>query len=168
MVRTIYLKEDQPFPNNPLPVLFYEHVLEGALETPNFTAQDVRNLFEQNSYTNSWVNGIFERHHFHSTAHEVLACTKGEVQVQLGGPNGEIVTLLQGDVVLLPAGASHKRIEATEGFEIVGAYPQNDPVFDYQYGDASDYDRIKEAIQKVNKPLTDPVTGSPGAVNEFW
>lgn len=167
MVTPIYLQDNKPFPNNSLPVLFYENVLEGALGT-GYSSQEVQSFFEKNGYTNSWIAGILERHHFHSTAHEVLACTRGEVQVQLGGPHGEIVNFRKGDVVLLPAGVSHKRLDATENFQIVGAYPHNDSEYDFQYGDANDYERIKDAILKVKIPLTDPVTGSPGAVGEFW
>jgi len=77
-------------------------------------------------------------------------------------------TLRAGDVVLLPAGVSHKKLDATQGFEIVGAYPSNGPTHDFQYGDANDYEAIKNNVANVEKPLTDPVTGSPGDINEYW
>lgn len=108
------------------------------------------------------------RHHFHSTAHEALACTAGEVRVQLGGENGEMLTIRKGDVVLLPAGTAHKKLEATEEHVIVGAYPLNDSDYDFQYGDASDYEAIKESIQNVKIPDTDPVTGAPGNIQQYW
>lgn len=37
-----------------------------------------------------------------------------------------------------------------------------------QYGDASDYEKIKENIKNVPRPLTDPVTGNPGDMDEYW
>lgn len=167
MAKRINLTENKPYPNNELPVLYYENILKEVLDE-SFTAHDVLQLFENNGYTNGWVNGILARHHFHSTAHEVLACTKGEVKVQLGGENGEMTTLREGDVILLPAGTSHKKLDATENFEIVGAYPVNDSEYDFQYGDAISYEAIKKRIKEVKLPDTDPVTGSPGEVQKYW
>lgn len=167
MVTIIQLTENEPYPNNILPVLYYEDVLSDAL-TEDFTTDNVLEFFENNGYTHGWINGILDRHHFHSNAHEALAVTKGEVTVQLGGQNGEMMTLRKGDVVLLPAGTAHKRLDGTENFEIVGAYPSNGENFDMQYGDASDYEAIKENISNVERPLTDPVTGNPGDMDEYW
>ena len=167
MVEPIYLRENEPFPNNDYPVLYFENAL-GDLFGDDYTTDDVLGLFERNGYTNGWVNGIMDRHHFHSNAHEALACTKGEVRVQLGGPHGEMVTFRKGDVVLLPAGTSHKKLDATENFEIVGAYPTSNPEHDFQYGDTDSYDDIKERIALVDKPETDPVTGAPGNIETHW
>lgn len=167
MVVAINISENKPFPNNTLPVLYYEDVLSDVLDA-SYTADDVLSFFEDNGYIKGWVAGIMDKHHFHSTAHEALACTEGKVRVQLGGPNGEMYTLRKGDVILLPAGVSHKKLGATQGFEIVGAYPQNDSKYDFQYGAASDYEAIKESIKNVNKPLTDPITGSPKNIDEYW
>lgn len=167
MVKTIYLNENEPYPNNSLPVLFYEDALSDTLEG-DYTSEDVLKLFENNGYTHGWTSIIEDRHHFHSHAHEALAITKGEVTVQLGGQNGEIQILRKGDVVLLPAGVAHKRLDGTENFEVVGAYPSNGDILDMQYGDASDYEKIKENIEKVPRPLTDPVTGNPGDMDAYW
>lgn len=167
MVQTIYLSENKPYPNNELPVLFYQNILEDILGK-DYTTEGVLRLFENNGYVNGWVGGIMNRHHFHSTAHEVLACTRGEVTVILGGENGEITPIRKGDVVLLPAGTSHKKVDASENFEIVGAYPTNGSDYDFQYGDANDYQAIKDRIREVELPQTDPVTGSPGAVQDNW
>jgi len=167
MVETIYVTENEPYPNNDLPILYYEDVLSDVI-ADSYTADDVLEYFENNGYVNGWVGGIMDRHHFHSTAHEALACTEGEVSVQFGGQHGEMRTLRKGDVVLLPAGVAHKKLDATQGFEIVGAYPSNDPEYDFQYGNASDYEAIKESIAHVKNPLTDPVTGNPGDIEEYW
>lgn len=167
MVTTISLAENRPFPNNALPVLFYEDGLGKVFEEDYF-ADNVLSLFERNGYINGWVNGIMDKHHFHSTAHEALACTNGEVTVQLGGPNGEIVTFRKGDVVLLPAGTSHKKLDATENFEIVGAYPDNDTEVDFQYGDDTTYETIIESIAAVSKPLTTPLSNSPTDIENYW
>ena len=167
MVTTIQLSENRPFPNNTLPVLYYEKALTEVF-VEEYTAEDVIELFERNGYVDGWVNGIMDKHHFHSTAHEALACTKGEVTVQLGGPNGEIIKVRKGDVVLLPAGTSHKKLDASENFEIVGAYPENDHEVDFQYGDDNVYDTVRDNIAKVKQPLTDPVSNSPKDIHELW
>lgn len=167
MVETLYLNENKPYPNNSLPVLYYQNILEDVFPQ-GYNADDVMELFENNGYMNSWTGIIKDQHHFHSNAHEVLAITHGEVTVLLGGENGEIMKVRNGDVLLLPAGVSHKRIDATENFEVVGAYPANCSEYDFQYGDASDYEAIKETIQQVPLPETDPVTGSPGEVQKQW
>ena len=51
MVKAIYLKENEPYPNNPLPVLYYENMLENALHE-DYTADDVIAFFERNGYDN--------------------------------------------------------------------------------------------------------------------
>lgn len=167
MVKTMYISENRPFPNHTFPVLYFENILSEIL-TEEYTPEDVIAFFEKNGYTDGWIDGIMDRHHFHSTAHEALACTRGEVTVQLGGPNSDIVTVRKGDVVLLPAGTSHKKLDATENFQIVGAYPKNGPEKDFQYGDDGQYDLVKENIAQVKKPLTDPVTGSPANIEAYW
>src|SRR5699024_3881969 len=166
-LETIYLNEEKPYPNNPLPVLYFENVLAASLEE-EYNGDDVLQLFTNNGYTNGWKNRIIDQHHFHSSAHESLTYTEGKLCVKLGGENGEMLTIRKGDVLLLPAGSAHKKLEATANHEIVGAYPLNDSDYDFQYGDASDYEMIKKSIENVNLPDTDPVTGAPGNIQQFW
>lgn len=167
MVDTIYISENRPFPNHTFPVLYYENVLTDVLGE-EYTPEDVLALFERNGYTDGWVNIIMERHHFHSTAHEALACTRGEVRVQLGGPHGKMLTFRKGDVLLLPAGTSHKKLDGTENCQVVGAYPPHSIKKDFQYGEDHVYDEMKDNIANVEKPLTDPVTGSPAHIDKYW
>lgn len=167
MVEPIYLKESKPYPNNSLPVLYYENVLESVLDA-DYTGQDVKQLFQKNGYTGTWSDGIMDEHHFHSIAHEALACTEGELRVQFGGEDGVMLTVKKGDVLLLPAGTAHKKLEATDPHEIIGGYPINQSTYDFQYGDADDYDAIKAAIENVPHPQTDPVTGSPSLIEQYW
>lgn len=167
MVKAIYLSENRPFPNNSLPVLYYENALDEVFDD-SYSADEVIEFFKNNGYEHGWKNGILNRHHFHSNAHEALACTKGKVTVQLGGPNADMYTLRKGDVILLPAGTSHKKLKASQDLEIVGAYPSNGDNYDMQYGDENIYESLLENIAKVEKPLTDPVTNSPRDIEEFW
>lgn len=166
MIQTIPIDENKPFPNNPLPVLYYPDAIAPLLENDQ-SDSSVKDFFVKSGYTNSWTNGIFSYHHFHSNTHEVLACIAGEAQVQLGGPEAEIYTFKKGDVLLLPAGTAHKRIQAADDFQIVGAYPNGvDP--DMQKGDEAVYEKVKENISRVPIPDMDPVEGENGAVSQYW
>lgn len=166
MTEAFYLKENQPFPNNSLPVLYYPGAIIQLLHSPG-SSQRALTFLAGNGYTNGWVNGIFSYHHFHSNTHEVLACISGEASVQLGGPEAPMYQFRKGDVLLLPAGTSHKRLDATPDFRIVGAYPERrEP--DMQRGDTQDYEKIKESIRQVPLPQMDPVSGSQGGVMELW
>lgn len=108
MVNVLWMKENPPFPNHPLPVIYYPGALKEVVENCSDSGEKVKVFFEKNNYTNSWMNGIHDYHHFHSNTHEVLGCVSGEATVMLGGPHSEEITITKGDVILLPAGVAHK------------------------------------------------------------
>jgi uncharacterized protein YjlB len=134
-------------PNHPrFPVLIYRGVDVG----------DARALFAAHGWGGSWVNGIFDFHHFHSTSHEALAIVSGTATVELGGPQGESFEVSAGDVLVLPAGTGHRRATARNGFTVVGGYPAGQ----------EDYDLLREAdgaararIAALPAPPDDPVGG---------
>lgn len=152
-VQFLHLQPDCPFPNNSLPVRLYRGVVQG-----DDLAVEIESLFSSNGWRGVWRNGIFDYHHFHATAHEVLGCARGLVDVLLGGPNGETVTLKPGDIALLPAGTSHKNIGHSSDYLIIGAYPPGQSP-DMEYGDEARYDRMVERIARVALPERDPVSG---------
>lgn len=79
------LQDDGSFPNNnKFPLLLYKQ----AIQLKKGDAAIVEQVFEKNQWGNSWKNGIYNYHHYHSTAHEVLGIYQGEAEVQLGGPEG--------------------------------------------------------------------------------
>lgn len=149
----LHLKSNRPYPNNGMPVLIYRHVVSGE----NLTAE-IESLFQGNGWQGTWRNGIFDYHHFHATAHEVLGCARGSVDVLLGGPDGEVVSLKAGDIVLLPAGISHKNVGHSADYLIIGAYPPGQSA-DMEYGDEDRYDDVLASIARVPPPERDPVTG---------
>src|ERR1043165_3316028 len=119
--------DDGVFPNSRLPVLIYR----GVLAPPDAAAFE--RMFDANDWSPAWRNGLFSVHHYHSTAHEVLGIYGGQVTARLGGPRGATVTLVAGDVVVIPAGVAHKNDGASPDFRAVGAYPAGTAP-DMQYG----------------------------------
>ena len=117
---------------------------------------DVQGLFAAHGWGGSWVNGVFDFHHFHSTSHEVLAVIAGSAVLELGGPQGESFEVSTGDVVVLPAGTGHRRASASGDFRVVGAYPAGQ----------EDYDLLRQAddaararIDALDAPPDDSVGG---------
>jgi uncharacterized protein YjlB len=135
-------------PNNPrFPVLLYRGV----------DVSDARGLLAGHGWGGSWVNGVFDFHHFHSTSHEVLAVIAGSATLELGGPQGQAFKVATGDVLVLPAGTGHRRAQADGAFQVVGAYPAGQ----------EDYDLLREAddaarqrIAALGPPPDDPVGGA--------
>src|SRR5690554_2318227 len=128
------------FPNNEtLPVLIYKQILNDYVSDP---AQLIEDVLRRNRWGGMWRNGIYDYHHYHSTAHEALFVYSGWAEVQLGGPSNGPVRIEKGDLVLLPAGTAHKIISSGDGFAVVGAYPDNQN-WDMKYGKKEEYEQSK-------------------------
>jgi len=156
------LTDDGQFPNNGrLPLLVYQNVLQA---TDRKTIQD---LFESNSWTNAWEDGIYNFHHYHSTAHEVLAASKGTARIQFGGPSGVALSLNVGDVVVIPAGVAHCFLEGDTDFKVVGAYPDNQS-YDLLKGEPQDRPKADQNIQSLSLPENDPIYGADGPLLKNW
>lgn len=149
----LYLSANRPYPNNDIPVRLYRAVVSGDDLASRFEV-----MFDENGWGGVWRNGIFDYHHFHATAHEVLGCARGSVEVLLGGPNGETVTLQAGDVAVLPAGVAHRNMGCSDDYLIVGAYPAGQSA-DMEYGYKNRYEAMVERVGQVALPERDPVTG---------
>ena len=87
--------------------------------------------------------------------------------MQLGGPNGIVLDVEKGDVIVLPAGITHRNLGCSKDFEVVGGYPGGIE-HDMKYGKPEDRPVADENIQKVPLPETDPVYGYNGALITFW
>jgi uncharacterized protein YjlB len=151
--------DDGTIPNNArLRALVYRGVT-GAKDR----ARAFEKLFERNGWTNSWRDGLYDYHHFHSTAHEVLGIAEGSVVARVGGEDGETITLKAGDVVVLPAGTGHKRQRASEDLLIVGAYADGRD-WDLCRGAPQDKEKVRRNITSLPDPERDPVTGIGGSL----
>ena len=164
-VEHLYIDDDGRFPNNPsIPLLLYR----GAVDvSKNNGARSFETLFQENQWEGPWRNGVYGVHHYHSTAHEVLGVYSGFARVQFGGENGSVFEVFTGDVVVIPAGVSHKCVSASGDFRVVGAYPRGQS-WDMNYGNEGERPQTDKNIASVPNPDTDPVYGERGPLKELW
>jgi uncharacterized protein YjlB len=163
-VLTLWLYEEGPFPNNAaLPALVYHR----AFEPSSDLVARIEQTFAANGWTNGWRNGVYPFHHYHSTAHEVLGCYRGQASVQLGGPGGPLITIACGDVLVIPAGVAHRAERKSTDFAVVGCYA-NGAEYDMRSGDPEELVEASARIARVALPTCDPVHGSSGPLLLHW
>src|SRR5258707_799827 len=84
-IETYRFADDGIVPNNPaLPLVVYRE----ALPASGDRASACERMFAEHGWPDSWRNGIYGHHHYHSTAHEVLGIARGNARVRLGGVGG--------------------------------------------------------------------------------
>ncbi|KTR97548.1 hypothetical protein [Pantoea dispersa] len=151
-------------PNNPLPLIIWPCVVP---EEEEDSAAWFEKTFSASGWPATWRAPIFPYTHYHPNTHEVLGVGAGWAEVLFGGDSGRMVTLREGDAVLIPAGVGHKQVFASDDFFTVGAYPEGmspETVRD----EPSRLRASKEQIQRVPLPDRDPFTGGEGAMTEIW
>lgn len=123
--------------------------------------------FSENGWGSTWRWGVYPYHHFHTNTHEVLGVARGEAELLMGGAQGERFTVTVGDVIVIPAGVGHKCERSSSDFQVVGAYPgSNQP--DLIKPGTDDPQRLRNAVNEVPLPSTDPVFGSTGPLFDHW
>ena len=164
-VTPVLLKENGDFPNNPnCALLLYKNVLDNS---ESDMAAAMETMFDKHGWEPAWRNGIFSYHHYHSNTHEVLGIYSGTAKVMFGGPNGKSLSVEAGDVVLIPAGVSHKKISSSGILGVVGAYPQGRSWY-MKRGKADERPQADKNIAAVPKPEEDPVLGKDGGIHKHW
>ena len=154
-------EDDGTMPNNPnFPVIVYPGAFKNHPE-------EIESTFHLNNWRNSWVDSVFDYHHYHSDAHEVLGVSAGSALLILGGQRGKLIEVKTGDVIVLPAGTGHKKLSSSPDFQIVGAYP-NGQDFNIRTGNSKERPQVLKEIQEVHDPSTDPVYGNHGQVLTQW
>lgn len=158
------LTQNGQIPNNPrLPLLLYHQVFP----YPEGLRDKFKETFEQNSWGGSWTNGVYDYHHYHSNAHEVLGVYSGRATLIFGGPGGQEVEVSNGDMVVIPAGVGHCCKKASDDFKVVGAYPKGQEDYDV-CTETDDVVEKQKNIEKVALPIADPIGGRKGPLLEEW
>lgn len=156
-----HFEDDGAIPNNPiLNVVFYPEAFIEDIDR-------MEEVFNRNNWLNSWKGGIYDFHHYHSNTHEVIGVCAGSATLQLGGEQGEQIKVKAGDVAVLPAGTGHKKIGASDDFQVIGAYPDG-VSYNLKTGEPGERPYVLEDIQNVPMPRTDPVYGKTGPLLETW
>ncbi|PZP49359.1 MAG: cupin [Pseudopedobacter saltans] len=159
-----YFKDDGIIPNNRFPLLVYKNAFS---ERGTDGANWLEKKFKTNNWYNSWRWGIYPFHHYHSITHEVLGVFQGAAKVQMGGPNGKIMDIAAGDILVIPAGVGHKCISHTDDFTVVGAYP-NGMEWDLIKEEKDKHAKSLLNIAKVPLPSSDPLLGAEGGTLTNW
>ena len=158
--------ESRNVPNHPeLPVLVYRQAIradEGSL------AEALESRYRDNGWGGIWRWGVYDFHHYHSNAHEVLGVASGEADLTLGGPDGKTLNVRAGDVVILPAGTGHKNKRSSDDFLVVGAYPEGQVNQDLIRSEQTLDDSIRQRIRETALPQRDPVFGAGGPLLDEW
>lgn len=164
-IQTLIIPDDGIFPNNSsLPLILMQQVFD---PTTKNLVRTIEKTFHGNAWERSWRNGIYNFHHYHSTAHEVLGLYTGRVTAQFGGPDGQVVSAEAGDVIIIPAGVAHKNLDQSPDFRCVGAYPAGQSP-DMQYGKSSERPQADQNVRSLPLPKRDPVFGKEGPLLEIW
>jgi uncharacterized protein YjlB len=161
---TFLFTDDGVIPNSKYPLLVYRKAFSA---TGSAGASWLEEHFAANNWTNSWRNGVYSFHHYHSTSHEVLGVYSGSALLQVGGEKGKQTRVQAGDVLVIPAGVGHKKLESSADFGVVGAYPDGRN-FDTLRGQPGDRPQADRNIAAVPLPTTDPLLGQEGGLRLLW
>jgi uncharacterized protein YjlB len=159
-LETFFFKPNGRVPNSRFPVLLYRGVIKAA--PGQDMADAVEETFRRNDWLNNWRElGVYDYFHYHSTSHEVLGMARGSITLRLGGEGGTVLTMRPGDVLVLPAGTSHTRLDNSPDSHMVGGYPDGrdwDLIRDEQVSEA-DFRAAIKLIGSLPIPARDPATG---------
>lgn len=144
------------------PLLIYHSAFNGdALEISS-------HLEKVGAVDPQWTYSMYPTSHFHSNTHEVLSVVAGEARLCFGhegNPDRYEPVVSKGDIIIIPAGVSHRLLEdLDEQFTMVGSYPPG-KVWDMCYGKKGEEDKINK-IGSLEWFSKDPLYGEHGPALE--
>ncbi len=161
-LETYYFQPNGLVPNSCFPVLIHRAAVTAGVGGD--LADAIEATFRRHDWLNNWRElGVYDYSHFHSTTHEALGMARGQITLRLGGTGGSVVKLAAGDVLVLPAGTSHIRLENSDDSQMVGGYPEGrnwDLIRDELVTEMESRAAVK-LIGSLPIPARDPVTGEP-------
>ena len=156
--------DDGVFPNSLLPLLVYRKALRADGGDPAWLLEE---RFANNDWCNSWRNGVYSFAHYHSTTHEILGVYCGVATLRLGGAHGRNLDVHFGDVIVIPAGVGHQKLDASSDFAVVGAYPDGRD-WDLLRGLPGERPKSDHTIASLPIPDYDPIYGANGPLRQIW
>ncbi len=161
-LETLQFTPNGRVPNSRFPVLIHRAAI--TADAGMDLADAIEETFRRHDWLNNWRElGVYDYYHFHSTTHEALGMARGRITLRLGGDGGTIVKLTAGDILVLPAGTSHIRLENSSDSQMVGGYPEGrdwDLIRDEQVSESEARSAVK-LIGSLPIPARDPATGDP-------
>lgn len=152
------------FPNNQrYPFIIYRQ----ALSFTNKATKLVQELLQNNSWVNLWVNGIYNYDYYHSNNHKVLIIFAGSCTILIGGSKEIKYDIAKGDVIIFPAGVSHKSLTSSANFQCIGSYSL-DFAYDMNYRKPEEHPKVDLNIKQVLLLTSDPIYGKNGLLFNYW
>jgi uncharacterized protein YjlB len=71
-------------------------------------------------------------------------------------------------VVVIPAGVGHCRVDSSDDFSVVGAYPRGQESYDLRIGEKGERPEVVENIRGIPLPEADPLFGEDGPLLRHW
>lgn len=164
-IETRLFPDDGKTPNHPhLPLVIMRGTEAAGSANP---AGWFEQRFVAHGWLATWRWTVYPYHHYHSTNHEVLGVSRGTARLMFGGGNGEEFQVQTGDVIVIPAGVGHMRLNSSGDFQVVGAYPRGEEPDLIRSGDDA-IDATRRRVAQVALPEKDPIDGSQGLLVACW
>ena len=143
-------------PNHPSFAVLIYHGVDGVADGPDAA----RRLFAAHGWGGSWVDGVFDFHHFHSTSHEALAVVAGAATIELGGPRARRSTSPRATCSSSPPAPGTAARPRATGSPSSAPTPAGQEDYDLLRGDDPDeVAAARERIAALGAPPSDPVGG---------
>jgi len=159
---TLRFQPNGRVPNSRFPVLIHRAAVTADAGVD--LADAIEAAFRRHDWLNNWRElGVYDYDHFHSTTHEALGMARGHITLRLGGAGGSVVTLAAGDILVLPAGTSHTRLDNSADSHMIGGYPEGRD-WDLIRDELVTEDEARAAVKLIGSlpiPARDPATGEP-------